>query len=134
MLSKTTTKPLDSNRGISYCAALSTTLLIVALLMAPSRSSAMHHIESEIAAPETKQLAVAERMIDAFYSFDPEQLAPLLEHATTSSARILYYQGWAKGGNYKVLERAPCRIDENKKIACAITVQDDPVLALKTWL
>ena len=68
MLSKTTTKPLDSNLGISYCAALFTVLLVVALLMAPSRSSAMHHIESEIAAPETKQLAVAERMIDAFYS------------------------------------------------------------------
>lgn len=132
MLSKTTTKPLDSNLGTSYCAALFTVLLIVALLMAPSRSSAMHHIESETAAPETKQLAVAERMIDAFYSFDPEQLAPLLEHAATSSKRILYYQGWAKGGNYKVLERAPCRIDENKKVVCAITVQDDPVLALQT--
>ena len=132
MLSKTTTKPLGSNFGISFCAALFTVLLMAALLMMSARSFAMHHLESEAATLEARQLAVAERMIDAFYSFDPEQLAPLLEHATTSSARILYYQGWAKGGNYKVLERAPCRIDENKKIACAITVQDDPVLALKT--
>ena len=68
MLSKTTTKPLGSNFGISFCAALFTVLLMAALLMMSARSFAMHHLESEAATSEARQLAVAERMIDAFYS------------------------------------------------------------------
>ncbi|XOV85488.1 MAG: hypothetical protein ACFHXK_10295 [bacterium] len=77
-------------------------------------------------------LPKAEAFIDAFYSFDPEQLRPLLAAAPESAQSILYYQGWAEGGNYKVLQRGACAFDENKLISCPITVQDDPVLALNT--
>ena len=77
-------------------------------------------------------LATAEGMIDAFYSFDPARLQPFLSEAGEAEAGILGYQAWAEGGNYKVLERAACAPESENTIACAITVQDDPVLALET--
>ncbi|MEO0425455.1 MAG: hypothetical protein AAF184_24185 [Pseudomonadota bacterium] len=78
-----------------------------------------------------KRLARAEGMIDAFYSFKPKQLSPFLEDAGDSGPRLMYYQGWAEGGNYKIVRRAPCAVvDSPEVIACPITVQDDPVMAL----
>jgi hypothetical protein len=43
---------------------------------------------------------------------------------------MLYYQGWAEGGNYKIVERRLCEAASSDVVRCAITVQDDPVLAL----
>ncbi|MEM6708046.1 MAG: hypothetical protein AAF648_04610 [Pseudomonadota bacterium] len=75
-------------------------------------------------------LAKAESMIDAFYAFDREHLARLLEKAGTARDQLLYYQGWAEGGNYRVLERRACVARGASEVVCAITVEDDPVLAL----
>lgn len=80
----------------------------------------------------TSDLVKAERFIDAFYSFDPDRLGPMLAAAPESATAIMYYQGWAEGGNYKVLERDACVADPGRVIHCSITVQDDPVLALQT--
>ena len=88
--------------------------------------------DSEPEALVAAQLETAESMIDAFYSFDAEKLGPILANAGDSQGRILGYQGWAEGGNYIVLERAPCVETEPNKVDCAITVQDDPVVALET--
>lgn len=87
------------------------------------------------AAPEVDlaaQLKIAESMIDAFYSFDANRLRPILASAGDAQAKILDYQAWAEGGNYIVMERAPCSQQAENKIDCAITVQDDPVVALET--
>ncbi|MEM9386147.1 MAG: hypothetical protein AAGA68_13870 [Pseudomonadota bacterium] len=102
-------------------------LLLVALL--PTAASAA---ESAVAdAVADKRLARAEGMIDAFYSFEPKRLAPFLEDAGEYAKRLMYYQGWAEGGNYKIVRRAPCAVvDSPQVIACPITVQDDPVMAL----
>ena len=81
---------------------------------------------------EAIQLQKAEAMIDAFYSFEAERLRPILDTAGDAQAKLLDYQGWAEGGNYLVMERAPCTPVANDQIDCAITVQDDPVLALET--
>ena len=75
-------------------------------------------------------LPAAEAFVDAFYSFEPSQLAPLLRHAGDSRQKILFYQGWAEGGNYVVMDRQPCRHTEAHAVSCSITVQDDLVLAL----
>jgi len=72
----------------------------------------------------------AEALIDAFYSFDPEQLAPLLVAAPESAAGLMFYQGWAEGGNYKILERKACEARSAHEVVCSITVDDDPMLAL----
>ncbi len=75
------------------------------------------------APPQHSDLRTAEVFIDAFYSWDSISLEALLspgEHAD----QMLYYQGWAKGANYKILERKPCTFVE-AEISCAITVTDD---------
>jgi VCBS repeat-containing protein len=77
-------------------------------------------------------LVKAEAFIDAFYSFDPDRLGPMLDAAPESVASIMSYQGFAEGGNYKILQRGVCIADADHVISCSITVQDDPVLALKT--
>lgn len=76
------------------------------------------------------RLAQAEAFIDAFYSFDRATLAPMLESAADSAPVLLYYQGWAEGGNYRIIERKPCVVAESDTVSCAIMVEDDPVLAL----
>ena len=87
------------------------------------------------AAPETDpELEIAESFIDAFYSFDPERLAPILASAPETAPRLLYYQGSAKGGNYEVLERTPCHRDEDGIVIGPVKVKDDRVQALGTGL
>lgn len=88
--------------------------------------------ETDSAAELATNIETAEGMIDAFYSFDPNRLQPFLSEAGDSETGILGYQAWAEGGNYIVLERAACIPESEDTIACAITVQDDPVVALET--
>ncbi|NQV70496.1 MAG: hypothetical protein HQ498_10765 [Pseudohongiella sp.] len=88
--------------------------------------------EADPAAELAANLATAEGMIDAFYSFDASILQPYLSEAGEAGTAILGYQAWAEGGNYIVMERVPCVRESEDTIACAITVQDDPVVALET--
>jgi hypothetical protein len=87
---------------------------------------------AEIASPAVAETNIqkAEFLIDAFYSFDSSRLTPLLESAGDSASSIIYYQGWADGGNYKILDRQPCRLIDSDRVQCSITVEDDPMLAL----
>jgi hypothetical protein len=94
--------------------------LLLLVAVAPARAATAADVET------------AEAFIDAFYSFDPAQLQPLLAHADETAAGILYYQGWAEGGNYRVVERGACEVGEDARVHCPITVEDDPVKALKT--
>ena len=84
------------------------------------------------AALQSSPLATAEAFIDAFYSFDRARLDAVMSDAPRSKPDILYYQGWAQGGNYVVLTRKPCRFDKADEVSCAITVKDDLVPALGT--
>jgi hypothetical protein len=77
-----------------------------------------------------QDLEVAERFIDAFYSFDPERLRAMLYSAEASMPPIIYYQGWAEGGNYSVVEKHGCEVREDK-IVCPVTVKDDLMAALR---
>lgn len=89
-------------------------------------------VPSRGATEATAQLPAAEQLIDAFYSFDPAMLKSALANAPASAPKILFYQGWAQGGNYKVLERKPCRAEKADEILCNITVKDDLIAALGT--
>jgi hypothetical protein len=75
-------------------------------------------------------LTAAENLIDAFYSFDRNRLTQALESAKESQPKILYYQGWAEGGNYRVVKRMPCIQDGAASAHCSITVEDDLMGAL----
>ena len=77
-------------------------------------------------------VAAAERLIDAFYSFDPAPLRAALADAPESAPQIVYYQGWAQGGNYAVLDRKPCRSVSADEVSCDIKVRDDLIAALGT--
>lgn len=78
------------------------------------------------------RLIAAEKLIDAFYSFDPKPLRLALVDAPASQPRILYYQGWAEGGNYAVIGRQQCEFVNHDEAVCAITVRDDLIAALGT--
>ena len=75
-------------------------------------------------------LIAAEAFIGDFYSFDPVQLRKAMANATGSMGDIVYYQGWAKAGNYVVLERKPCRFAKADEVICGVTVKDDLAPAL----
>ena len=101
-------------------------------------TEAATEMTTEIATePENTELAAnleyAEGMIDAFYSFDASRLESFLTEAGDSKAGLLGYQASAEGGNYKVLVRPPCALEEEGgTIVCPVTVQDDRVQALET--
>lgn len=82
--------------------------------------------------PPAAEVMVAEQFIDAFYAFDRDAMAELVKDAGPAGDRILWYQGWAEGGNYKVVNRGACELLEPGVVECPITVDDDPVLALNT--
>jgi len=121
-----------SNSTMPWLVSLRVLLWLILGLYPLSSAFAIHHQQGETKSDESVQLVYAESFIDAFYSFDPAQLAPLMASAQESKPRLLYYQGWAEGGNYIVLERASCFMEEENKVACPVTVQDDPVVALNT--
>lgn len=76
------------------------------------------------------RLAAAEAFIDAFYSFDASRLRTALSSAAESLPAIGFYQGWAEGGNYEILQRTPCRPAGADEVQCSITVKDDLIPAL----
>ena len=75
-------------------------------------------------------LPTAEAFIDTFYSFNSIALEGALSQASSSIPSVVYYQGWAEGGNYKIVARKPCVIQELNVASCSVTVEDDPMLAL----
>ena len=77
-------------------------------------------------------LVAAEKLIDAFYSFDPRRLLKAMADAPASQPQILFYQGWAEGGNYAIIKRQPCQFVSDSEVTCAITVRDDLIVALGT--
>lgn len=93
-------------------------------------SSCTHSPAADSQKLPRQNLQSAEALIDAFYSFDPAELKPFLSSAEGSAPAVTYYQGWADGGNYKIVERQSCKAESAIVISCSITVEDDPVLAL----
>jgi hypothetical protein len=79
----------------------------------------------------SSNIAKAEDFVDAFYSFDRSLLEPKLARAPDSAGTILFYQGFAQGGNYKIIQRQACQSVDSTHVSCSITVEDDPMLALK---
>ena len=104
----------------------SVVIVIAAAILATCDES----VETPTQVTDEYNLAIAESLIDAFYSFDPAMLEAFLASAEASASSIFYYQGWAEGGNYKVVDRKPCELDSSNVVSCSITVEDDPVLAL----
>lgn len=93
--------------------------------VAPAESAASSDVDPAVEA----NLVAAEEFIDAFYSYDPDELASVMATAQDALGEIGFYQGWAEGANYKVLERS-CEPSGTLLVTCPITVEDDLLLAL----
>lgn len=70
-------------------------------------------------------MLIANAFVDAFYSFNSDSLQALLSAAERSRPGILYYQKWAKCGNYKVLHRDGYFEKNDSTIMVPVTVKDD---------
>jgi hypothetical protein len=104
-------------------------LLKVLVLVAGLQACAV--TDNSVSAADTEALLpIAESLIDDFYSFDRVRLEEALASAEDSKESLLYYQGWAEGGNYEIVERKQCAVKASNTISCPITVKDDPMLAL----
>ena len=78
---------LFETHSTSRCASLLSLLLLFSLGLSPLASTfAKQHEQNETKQKERTQLAYAESFIDAFYSFDPAQLAPLMATARNRAA------------------------------------------------
>ncbi len=94
-----------------------------------STSEATTAIEPEV--DNVAHATVGDAFVDAFYSFDPATLEAVLAAAQSSLPMVLFYQGWAEGGNYEVLDQMPCNTTlDPTTVECSITVRDDLMQAL----
>ena len=80
--------------------------------------------------PDRQSLAAAESFVDAFYSLDRGELREVLASAEPSLPKMLFYQGWAQGGNYEIIRRHPCVPGSDGTVSCSIQVKDDLIGAL----
>ena len=62
-------------------------------------------------------LPIAESLIDDFYSFDSMRLEEALASAEDSKESLLYYQGWAEGGNYEISSENGVRLNHRTSLA-----------------
>ena len=102
-------------------------LLVFLLLVFGCKDSSHSDAEDEL----HKNVAAANEFIDAFYSFNSDELESTLAYAEESKPSIMYYQGWAEGGNYEIIERHPCVARNDSMVICPVTVKDDLIGALE---
>lgn len=94
-------------------------------------SSCKNSSPSDSWVDEEKNVVTANKFVDAFYSFSADKLKSILIYAEESKPVILYYQGWAEGGNYEIIERHPCVVRNDSLVICPVTVKDDLIGALE---
>jgi hypothetical protein len=81
--------------------------------------------------PPVSHVVIANRFIDAFYSFNRDSLQIMLSHALESQPNILYYQKWAECARYEVLSRDRYFEQIDSVVIVPVTVKDDLMGALK---
>jgi hypothetical protein len=86
--------------------------------------------QPEAPANQLSNVVVANKFVDAFYSFNRDSLASVLSLAKESQPEILYYQKWAECGHYEVLKRDTYREMNDSLILFPVTVKDDLMDAL----
>jgi hypothetical protein len=81
--------------------------------------------------PRVSDIALGNKLIDAFYSFKRDTLQSLLLTAKSSQPDILNYQKWAQCANYKIVDRTHYFIKNDSIIIFPVTVKDDLMNALE---
>jgi hypothetical protein len=75
-------------------------------------------------------VAIANKFVDAFYSFNSDSLATILSAAGESTSAMLSYQKWAECAHYGVVNRATCIEKSDSIVIVPVTVKDDLMGAL----
>ena len=79
---------------------------------------------------QSNSVAVGNKFIDAFYSFNTDSLESILSSAKKSQPDILYYQKWARCANYKIIDRTHYFKKNDSVAIFPVTVKDDMMAAL----
>jgi hypothetical protein len=106
--------------------------LLVLVMGMLALQACSHPADDQARTSRHANLRAAEAFVDAFYSFDGDRLRAVLSAAEGSKPHILFYQGWAEGGNYKVLNRMPCKMDDASKVRCSINSRQRASLLLSS--
>ena len=97
------------------------TAIALILILAACKSGT----QSEIPNSSNDNVALANKFIDAFYSFNEDTLKSILSKAVDSQPSILYYQKWAECANYEIFARNDFILKNDTLISCPITVKYD---------
>lgn len=76
-------------------------------------------------------VVIANKFVDAFYSFNRDSLQAILSLAKESQPNILYYQEWAECGHYEIVHRDKYVEKNDSLVLFPVTVKDDLMTALK---
>ncbi len=98
--------------------------ICIYILMLTSCTTTTHNAAHE------STIAVANKFIDAFYSFNRDSLQSILSSAKKSQPEILYYQKWAECANYKIVDRSHYFKKSDSLVIFPVTVKDDLMNAL----
>ncbi|MBL0745549.1 hypothetical protein [Chryseolinea lacunae] len=77
------------------------------------------------------KISLANKFVDAFYSFNRDTLQSMLSLAPESQPNILYYQKWAECAHYKIVKRGDFVEKNDSLVLLPITVKDDLMGALQ---
>jgi hypothetical protein len=97
------------------------------LLLSASCKNDSHNNATNIHHSNT---VVANKFIDAFYSFNSETLESILSDAKATQPNILFYQRWAECGNYEIITRHNFVGKNDSLVICPVTVKDDLMAGL----
>lgn len=101
--------------------------IYLALLLVISCKNTTHH---EAPVNQNDNINIANKFVDAFYSFNRDSLASMLSLAKESQPEILYYQKWAECGHYEILKRDTYFEKNDSLVLFPVTVKDDLMGAL----
>ncbi|MEO7989731.1 MAG: hypothetical protein ABI663_09335 [Chryseolinea sp.] len=102
--------------------------ICLSLLLFISCKNAAHH---EAPVNHLSNVVIANKFVEAFYSFNSDSLASMLSLAQESQPNILYYQKWAECGHYEIVKRDMYIEKNDSLILFPVTVKDDLMAALK---
>lgn len=102
-------------------------LIIYTLLLLGSCKNTPHH---KAPVNPDSNVVVANKFIDAFYSFNRDSLGSILSQARESRPGILYYQRWAQCGHYEIVQRGKYIEQNDSLVIFPVTVKDDLMGAL----
>ncbi|MGB5359977.1 MAG: hypothetical protein WBN27_08550 [Eudoraea sp.] len=103
-------------------------ILYIAILLT---AGCKNGTKNEATFSHNNNVVIANQFIDAFYSFNKDNLKGTLSYAEESQPSILYYQKWAECGNYEIIKRFNCEEKNDSTVICPITVKDDLMSALQ---